>query len=145
MNQAEELTGTLVLVHPDLPHDPVNKQGKVGMILYADLEKDDIFVTFGKGEQALYASDALLVFKKPQAIYQELLNNNRKMAIADLKALYRVGMLLDSGTGKDAKDAMRLVAENPGVHSYAMQSLQAKLGREVGFSQDQSINAGRGR
>jgi hypothetical protein len=70
MENNEDLTGTLVLVHPELKDDPVNKQGQTGMLLYLDTEKDDVYVTFGKGQQALYSSDALLVFKTPQEIYQ---------------------------------------------------------------------------
>lgn len=66
MNQTDDLTGTLVLVHPELTEDPVNKQGQMGMIMFAETEKDDIYVTFGKNERALYSSDALLVFKNPK-------------------------------------------------------------------------------
>jgi hypothetical protein len=131
MNQSDDLTGTLVLVHPELPEDPVNKQGQMGMIMFAEPEKDDIYVTFGNNERALYGSDALLVFKKPGKIYQELLVNTKNIAIPDFKALHRIGMLLDNGTSKGAKEAMQLAVENPGVHIHAMETLQSKLGLDV--------------
>lgn len=137
MNQSDDLTGTMVLVHPELPEDPVNKQGQTGMIMFADLEKDDIYVTFGKNERALYGSDALLVFKKPNDIYKELMTNVRDIPVPDLKAIYRIGMLLDNGTSKDAKAAMQLAIDNPGVHSRAMETLQSKLGLNVQVAEQQ--------
>jgi hypothetical protein len=137
MNQSEDLTGTLVLVHPELPEDPVNKQGQMGMIMFADLDKDDLYVTFGKNERALYSSDALLVFKKPNDIYKELMTNVRDIPIPELKALYRIGMLLDNGTSKGAKEAMQLAVDNPGVHTRAMETLQSKLGLNVHLAEQQ--------
>lgn len=50
----DDLTGTLVLVNPDLKEAPVKRQGQTGMLLYENTEKDDMYVTLGKGEQALY-------------------------------------------------------------------------------------------
>jgi hypothetical protein len=134
MNQSDDLTGTLVLVHPELTDDPVNKQGQMGMIMFAEPEKDDIYVTFGKNERALYSSNALLVFKKPGDIYQELLVNTKNLAIPDFKALHRIGMLLDNGTSKGIKEAMQLALENPGVHSLAMETVQSKLGLDAGIT-----------
>jgi len=57
MLMADELKGLVVLVHPDLVNDPVNRQNQVGVISHADLMNDDIFVRFD-GEQGLYASVA---------------------------------------------------------------------------------------
>lgn len=147
MENNEDLTGTLVLVHPELKDDPVSKQGQTGMLLYLDAEKDDAYVTFGKGEKALYSSDALLVFKTPQEIYQELMGNTRELPIPDMKALYRIGMLLDNRTSEGAKEAMKIAAENPGVHARAMVTLGEKLGLDVDInqSQERSVQQSRGR
>jgi hypothetical protein len=143
VNQSDDLTGTMVLVHPELPEDPVNKQGQTGMIMFADLDKDDIYVTFGKNERALYGSDALLVFKKPNDIYKELMTNVRDIPIPDLKALYRIGTLLDNGNSKDAKEAMQLAVDNPGVHSRAMETLQSKLGMNISLTEQQEQTNGK--
>jgi hypothetical protein len=131
MNETDDLTGTLVLVHPELTEDPVNKQGQMGMIMFADTEKDDIYVTFGKNERALYSCDALLVFKRPNDIYKEIMTNTKDIPIPELKDLYRVGMLLENGTSKGAKDAMQLAVENPGIVGRAMETLQNKLGLDI--------------
>jgi hypothetical protein len=147
MNEADELTGTLALVNPGLENDPVGKQGKAGIILFAHLGRDDIYLTFGKGEQALYSSDALLVFKKPDEIYKELIGNTRDIPVPEMKDLYRVGMLLDSGQSKDAKEAMKIAENNPAIHNRAMISLQEQLGPdlELGPSQNQEASQNRGR
>lgn len=147
MNQNEELTGTMVLVHPELADDPVHKQGKPGMIMYAEMETDDVYVTFGKGERALYGSDALLVFKKPMDIFQDLMANTKEIPISDLKALYRINLLLDSGQSKDVKEAMQLAADNPGVQGRSMVSLQEKLGLTLAATAEpeQSFTQNRGR
>ncbi|NHA02544.1 hypothetical protein G7092_01985 [Mucilaginibacter sp. HC2] len=137
MNQTDDLTGTLVLVHPELTEDPVNKQGQMGMIMFAETEKDDIYVTFGKNERALYSSDALLVFKNPNAIYKEVMANTKEIAIPDLKAMYRIGMLLENGTSKGAKEAMQLAVDNPGILNKAMETLQSKLSLDIGNSAEQ--------
>ncbi|WCT13320.1 hypothetical protein [Mucilaginibacter jinjuensis] len=137
MNENDELTGTLVLVHPELPEDPVNKQGHMGMVMFAEPEKDDIYVTFGKNERALYSSDALLVFKKPNDIYQEMMTNTKDVPVPELKALYRIGMLLDNGTSKSAREAMQLAVENPGIIGKAMETLQSKLGLDIGNAAEQ--------
>jgi hypothetical protein len=68
MKPTDELTGTSVLVHPDFDDDPAQQQGQVGMITGADLENDDVYVSFGKGENARYSTNALLVFKPANVI-----------------------------------------------------------------------------
>lgn len=147
MENTEDLAGTLVLVHPDLKDDPVKRQGQTGMLLYANTEKDDMYVTFGKGEQALYSSDALLVFKKPMEIYGQLMSESKEMSIPDFKALMRINMLLDNANSQNMKEAMQLVADNPSVIDRAMVSLQEKLGLdlspEIGQAQEAAYARGR--
>ncbi|MBL4675543.1 MAG: hypothetical protein JKY70_04960 [Mucilaginibacter sp.] len=147
MENKEDLTGILVLVNPALKDDPVSKQGQTGLLLYLDPEKDDAYVAFGKGEQALYSSDALLVFKTPQEIYQELMTHTRELPVADMKALYRIGMLLDDHTSEGIKEAMKIAAENPAIQDRALTTLQEKLGLDVEIRQAQShtVQQSRGR
>jgi hypothetical protein len=141
----EELTGTLVLVHPDLKEDPVKKQGQIGMLMYADQENDNMYVTFGQNERALYSSDALLVFQNPNDLYRQLLSDTQNIPIPDFKALMRINLLLDRATGPDTKAAMQLVAENPGTISRAMMSLQDKLGIAVAPELSEQASLSRGR
>lgn len=144
MNE-DELTGTMALVNPELDNDPLQQQGKAGMIAFAEFARDDFFVTFPDGKRGLYSSDALMIFKKPAEIYQELIANTRDIEIPDMKALYRIGMLLDAGKGKDIKEAMQLAEQNPGTHSRALISLKEHLGPELEMAQSQSAEVGQSR
>lgn len=141
----EDLTGTLVLVHPELKEDPVKKQGQIGMLMYADQENDNMYVTFGQNERALYSSDALLVFRNPNDLYRELLSDTQQIPIPEFKALMRINMLLDRATGPDTKAAMQLVAENHGTISRAMMSLQDKLGIAIAPEMAEQASLSRGR
>lgn len=146
MNVTDDLTGTQVVVNPNLSDDPVNKQGQSGTITFADPGADDFFVSFGK-EQGLYASDALLVFRNPNDIYADLMANTKKLDKQEIKDLYRIGMLLDSGQSRDQKAALEMVLANPKVREYTLMSLEQKLGPLIGATEDQQqeMTAARGR
>jgi hypothetical protein len=128
MNVPDELTGSLVLVHPDLQHDTAGRQGHIGMIIGSNLERDEISLSFGKGEQALYSSDALLVLKTPENIYGDLLSNNKGLDPADFKALFRISLLQQYGDTKSFRTAIELAMKNDILRSHSMISLQDKLG-----------------
>ncbi|MGF7079699.1 hypothetical protein [Mucilaginibacter sp. UYCu711] len=108
----DDLTGTLVLVHPQLPSDPASRQGQIGMITSADLVRDDVFVSFGKGEQALYATNALLVLKEPDKLYRELISNFKELEKNNFKTLFQINLLQQHSTSKQIKTGMELALGN---------------------------------
>lgn len=124
----DELTGTLVLVHPKLPSDPAAKQGKIGIITSADLERDDVFVSFGRGEQALYATDALMVLKDPDRLYRDLVSNFKELDKSDFKTLFQINLLQQYGSSRQVKTAMELALGNETVLRHAMTTLDDQLG-----------------
>lgn len=89
----DNLTGHLVLVHPNLTKDPVHHQGEVGIITSTDLAKDEIYVGFGTNQLGLYAADALLVLKPHQELYEDILVNIKKMDTPDFKTLMEITIL----------------------------------------------------
>jgi hypothetical protein len=93
----DELTGTLILVHPQLPSDLANQQGRIGMITYADLERDDVYVSFGKAGQSLYSTDALMVLKESNKIYRELVTGFKELEKDDFKTLFQINLLQEHG------------------------------------------------
>lgn len=113
MKNAEELPGTLVLVHPDLIHDPAGKQNQPGMITDVDLENDDIYVSFAKGEQGRYSADALLIMKPANTIHFDLMQNRMSLDTADFKTLMRI-MLLQNGhpTMTDKRTAIKMASQS---------------------------------
>jgi len=123
----DELTGTLVMVHPDLKGDPICKQGNVGIITTESSENDYVCVSFRTGEHGYYTHDVLLTLKKPSSIYSEILRNATVLKTPDFKQLLRISLLVDSGLNKDKRAAMELALSNEIVREYIMLPLQQTI------------------
>lgn len=106
----------LLLVHPDLKDDPVNKQGEIGFITAAILNTDEFYVGFDDNEVGFYSADALLTFKEPGDIYDFMHENALTLSVDDFKDLKNIALLLDHGTEKHIRTAMELVKKNGGIH-----------------------------
>lgn len=141
----EELTGHLVMVHPDLTNDPVNRQGEIGIITSANLEKDEIYVGFGTNKLGLYSTDALLVLKPHQELYRALLTQARDLEAPDFKMLMEISLLQEKGSVSHLRDAMELASSNGQTLAFSTISLQDKLGlsRQENQAQRQSAQIGR--
>ncbi|WPU96455.1 hypothetical protein SNE25_13085 [Mucilaginibacter sabulilitoris] len=136
MNKHDELSGTLVLVHPQLLTDPAEKKNQIGIIASAEIENDNVVVSFGSEGQALFSADALLVLKKPGSIHFDTLRDHLKMNTQDFKDLLKVGMLANSNLTKDHRQAIEISRDNPVVLEYSMASLE----EELGLKQDYSVS-----
>ncbi|SDF27750.1 hypothetical protein SAMN05216464_11598 [Mucilaginibacter pineti] len=145
MNPSEELRGTLALVHHELTDDPAKRQGQIGMITDIDLDQDDVFVSFEKGHQAKYSTDALLVLRNHKDVYRDLMSNATKMDSPDFKALFQLNLLQQSGSAKDLRSAMEIAQSNEKIRAYSMSSLEDKLGvvRDFAEYQEQAVTRGR--
>lgn len=127
MKPTDELTGTPVLVHPEFDNDPAQKQGQVGMITGADLDNDEIYVSFGKGGNARYSTNALLVFKPANVIYELLMNDARKANYDDFKALFQVNLMQQHGINSVLRNAMEITKDNKVVREFSMDTLENQL------------------
>ena len=136
MNKHDELSGTLVLVHPQLLTDPAGKKNQIGIIASAEIENDNVIVSFGNDGQALFSADALLVLKKPASIHFDTMQDHLKMNTQNFKDLLRVGMLANSNLTKDHRQAIEISRDNPAVLAYSMASLE----EELGLKQDYSVS-----
>lgn len=124
----EDLTGTWVLVHPELTTDPAKHQGQIGIITSSDLNKDEVRVGFGHTPVALYSTDALLVIKPHNELYKDLLSNVKEMEAQDFKTLLRISMILQNGSPRQLKDALEMVMASENTLKFGTISLQDKLG-----------------
>lgn len=124
----EELTGHLVMVHPSLKNDPVQRQGQVGVITSTDLAKDEVYVGFGNSPLGLYSTDALLVLKSHNVIYEKILAHIKEMDTPDFKTLMEITILQERNSVNYLRDAMELAATNERTLAYSTVSLQEKLG-----------------
>lgn len=127
----DDLTGTLVLVHPLLTHDPVGRQGQTGIITGTDLAKDEIYVGFGSASLGLYSSDALLVLKSHDKLYEEILTNIKNMTTPDFKALLEITLLQDRNTSTTLRDALDIAKTNSDVLAFSTVSLHEQLGIQL--------------
>ncbi|OKS85201.1 hypothetical protein [Mucilaginibacter polytrichastri] len=116
----DELTGTLVMVHPDLKGDPICKQGNVGIITTENFENDYVCVSFRTGEHGYYAHDALLVLKRSATIYADIMRNATRMDTPQFKELLRISLLVDSGLKKNKRAAMELALSNEIIRGYVL-------------------------
>ena len=124
------LKDKVVLVHPDLPHDPVNRQNHVGVIRLADLETDDIFVSFDD-MLGLYPSDALLVLRSAEEIHQNLADIAYETAFRELKALTQVDLLLRYGDLNKERMAMDIARLNPDIQRFCLEILSSQIYKDV--------------
>ena len=140
MKPTDELTGMLVLVHPELTQDPANNQGKIGIITGAELEQDDVYVSFGKGEQALYSTDALLVFNPEKDLYTTIMTDAREAGPEVFKTLFQINLMQQHGTTSVMKKAMEMVADNKILRDLSMDTLENRLANQLQQQQDQSFS-----
>lgn len=141
----EDLTGNLVMVHPRLENDPVQRQGQVGIITSADLAKDEIYVGFGNSPLGLYSTDALLVLKPHNELYQDILTHIKEMDTPDFKTLMEITLLQEKNSVNYLRDAMELATTNDRTLAYSTISLQDKLGLAREENQQQQHTAGMSR
>jgi len=138
----EDLTGNLVMVHPKLENDPVQRQGQVGIITSADLAKDEVYVGFGNSPLGLYSTDALLVLKPHNELYTDILTHIKEMDTPNFKTLMEITLLQEKSSVNYLRDAMELAATNERTLAYSTVSLQDKLGLVRQEDQQQQLTVG---
>lgn len=141
----EDLTDTLVLVHPELTTDPAQRQGQVGTINSIDLPRDEVYVSFGSAPLALYATDALLVLKPHQDLYRDLMDALPQMETHDFKTLLRISMILENGSPRQLRNALEMVTDNDQTMKHATISLQDKIEQSLAQDQQHDRQKGLGR
>jgi len=126
----DELKGSVVLVHPDLIDDPLNRQNRVGVISHADLMNDDIFVSFD-GDQGLYASDALLTLLPAEEIHQHLADMAYETPFRELKALTQIDLFLRYGGENKEKMALEIAQLNPDIQRFCLDTLASQIAKDI--------------
>jgi len=128
MNNQDELTGTLVLVHPKLKNDPANKKNKVGMIESFDLENDTFLVGFGNQAKAVFTMDALLVLRDPEEIQADLDDDATLLPFYDYNDIAEVLLFAGLPEKEYRRAAIELAQKKcPEVLEYTVMPLKDKL------------------
>jgi hypothetical protein len=125
--------GTYAMVNPQVLNDPDNRQGKIGMIVDAHIENDDIWVSFGKSEVGLYSTNALMVLQKPDLISQNAMDKRFEISGADFKQLMEISLLQADRRPENAKTALDMARSSEAVMRNSLTTLQDKLGLELNY------------
>jgi len=128
---SDDLQGTPVLVHPDLPHDPARKQNEIGLIRIANVFCDEFLVGFADEKKGLYAADALLVLLPAEEIHQNLADLAYETPFAELKALTQIDLFLRYGSESKKLAAMQLARDNPAVRLLCLDTLQNQIIKNI--------------
>lgn len=125
----EELTGQLVVVHPQLTTDPISRQGQIGVIATVDIKNDTIGVGFGSGPLGRYSPDALLMLKNKNELYKDIMTGVKGMDAATFKDLLDINMKQEYTDYGHTSAAMKIALENPEVMKRSMISLEDYISR----------------
>jgi hypothetical protein len=131
MTEQPELTGQPVLIHPRLTHDPFDKKNKIGVIISADFENNEITVDFGNEGRALFSTDSVLVLRDPEKIRSSADDDYTLMPIWDYGEIMNIASLVESGRADHRKYAVQLAQKDPEIFDYILNSLRHELNLET--------------
>jgi hypothetical protein len=127
------LTGTLVLVRPDLENDPGQKRGHIGVLTLAISEKEN-YVRFPEGGEAYFPAAQVMMLKDKQGVFNDLTNNGSSMPLDDFKAMYKIMLLQDRGTSQALYSALAIANDNPGIQEKVLESITPTPKQELSKS-----------
>ena len=126
----QTLTGTLVLVQPDLENNSGPKQGHIGVLTLAFSEKEN-YVRFPEGGEAYFPAEQVMMLKDKQAVFNDLTNNGSSMPLDDFKAMYKIMLLQDRGTSQALYSALAIANDNPGVQERVLEPITPTQKQEL--------------
>ena len=139
----EVLQGKVVMVHPNLTHDPVNMQGQMGTIARIDLDKDDILVRFKNQMIGLYSADALLTLIPGMEVLDKIRADSEDMERYDLVDLLGIYLLDATKEEKYQREALNMAMSRATLMYAAVIGMQDYIDLHRDFGQD--VGATRGR
>lgn len=129
----QNLTGTLVLVQPDLELNPNIKKGMIGVLTYARSETEN-YVRFPGAGEAFYPAGQVMMLKDKQRVFEDLTHNGSSMPLDDFKAMYKIMLLQDRGTSQALYSALAIANDNPGIQEKVLESISPEQKRELANS-----------
>jgi hypothetical protein len=129
----QNLTGTLVLVQPDLELNPNMKKGMIGVLTYARSETEN-YVRFPGAGEAFYPAGQVMMLKDKQQVIEDLTHNGSSMPLDDFKAMYKIMLLQDRGTSQALYSALAIANDNPGIQEKVLESISPEQKRELANS-----------
>jgi hypothetical protein len=124
------LTGTLVLVQPDLENDSSAKRGHIG-VLTLPFSENENYVRFPEGGESFFPAARVMMLKDKQEVFNDLTNNGSSMPLDDFKAMYKIMLLQDRGTSQALYSALAIANDNPGVQEKVLTSISQTPKQEL--------------
>jgi hypothetical protein len=126
-----------VLVHPMLAEDPVGRQGQVGLLTYAVINRDEFYVGFEDEEVGVYDASALLILKDADSIFWYADHYKDFLTEYELNALLSIGVLeVYAENSGYQKEALGIALQHPPLINALLHSIEAALqlnrGPEIG-------------
>jgi hypothetical protein len=118
----KNLTGTIVLVQPDMENGTDEKRGQIG-VLTLPISRNENYVRFPEGNEAFYPAHQVLMLKDKQEVINDLTNNGSSMSVDDFKAMYKIMLLQDRGTSQSLYSAMAIAKDHPGVQERVLEPI----------------------
>jgi hypothetical protein len=126
----ENLTGTHVLVLPDLENDTGTKRGHIGVLTMTFSEKEN-YVKFPEGGEAYFPAAQVMMLKDKQAVFNDITNNGSSMPLDDFKAMYKIMLLQDRGTSQAVYSALAIANDNPGIQERVLEPITPTQKQEL--------------
>jgi len=111
--------GRIVMVHPDLTTDPVDRQGQIGRVASID-DRETVIVSFTDGVNGKYDRTGLLTLLPRQVIIQGILSNINEQPAQDQRCLLNIRRLVNQN--KYAK-ALQVAMSNDSAKFFCTTSL----------------------
>jgi hypothetical protein len=126
-----------VMVHPDLAKDPAAKQGQVGLLTYAVVNRDEFYVGFENGEVGIYDAAALLVLKDADAIFKYIDDQKDFLTENEQNTLINIGLLeMYAQDSTYQKESFSIALQHPDLTDAVLLSIEDRLrlnrGPEIG-------------
>ena len=124
---ANELPGTLVLVHPDLENHPAGREGDIGIVAYVDSPHNQVYLRFTDEAEAVYPAHALFILNSREKLFAARSGDDSGMNLNNYKDLYKIATLQDMGRGKDIWAALEIARDNPEIWKNSLISVEESL------------------
>jgi hypothetical protein len=127
MNKQNELRGTVVLVKPNLINDHSGKKNKVGTIVMASIESDNVMVNFGLEGNAFFSAKDLLVMRKPVDIERSANLDATLLPFYDYNDILEILAFAEHKDLTYRRHAVELSKKCPDILEYTMERLSDAL------------------
>jgi len=142
----EDLFGTMVMVDPNLTHDPLNMQGGMGVITQAFYEDCAAYVNFGYERIGVYNNDALFMLMPADVALEKLPSAIQEMHMHPLEVvdIFNIYMLHETGKSEQQEKAFDWALGNSRISKAVVFSVQDWIDFQI-ERLDKQQNPGRGR